>query len=177
MAYRQINRVFDSQCGTTVASAPDARKWVFGVTEVPEPAPKPSPGWIGTFRAIVQEAAEYAQSKKLDLIQSQVSVLSRRVEGLASSNALVVPINTFAPLPYEPIKEIRIVVEPTEDGFCASLYDANLSTCGETEADAIQALKEYIVEAFELLERLPKLGPGPSRQLAVLRSLIQKTQL
>jgi hypothetical protein len=89
-------------------------------------------------------------------------------------NAVIVPILSLAPAPYEPIRELKVVVEETSEGFTATLYDANIGATGETESEAIDGLKEHLVQIYEMLQRQTKLGPGPTRQLAVLRSLIAK---
>jgi hypothetical protein len=131
-------------------------------------------GWVSAFASLIEEASGIAQAKQLLMVQEQMSLLSKRIDELSAGNSIIVPILTFAPEPYVLLRDIRVVLEPSEDGFCATLYDANLSMCGETESEAIAALKAYIVDVFETLQRLPKLGPGPSMQLAVLRTLIAK---
>jgi putative addiction module component (TIGR02574 family) len=133
---------------------------------------------------LAEEIWDSLSEKELgDIPESHRQELDRRLKNQGADPAattpwqsLVVPILSFAPDPYVPLKEIPVVVKEAADGFYASLYDANLSMCGETEADAIAALKAYIVHVFETLQRLPKLGPGPARQLAVLRSLIKRVE-
>lgn len=90
----------------------------------------------------------------------------------------VVVLDTLAPEPYELLKPIHINVEPDDDeGYRASLVDANLTAYGETRPEAIWSLKDLIVGTFEALESVgeQKLGPGPARQYAVLCSLLRKS--
>jgi hypothetical protein len=91
-------------------------------------------------------------------------------------DAVIVPVLSFAPEPYQPIRDIRAVVEETRGGFSATLYDANLSMCGETETEAIDGLKGVIIHTYEFLEKQKKLGPALARQFAVLKSLVSRTK-
>jgi hypothetical protein len=153
----------------------EIHKWTVEIQEPDDPDVDPNmAGWVSAFASLIKEASGLAQAKQLLMVQEQMSLLSKRVDELSDGNSIIVPVLTFAPEPYVPLRDIRVVLEPSEDGFCATLYDANLSMCGETESEAIAALKAYIVDVFETLQRLPKLGPGPARQLAVLRTLIAK---
>jgi len=88
---------------------------------------------------------------------------------------LVVPISTFAPEPFEVVKDFSVVVQPAEESFVATLFDANIGASGETPEDALQNLKDTLLNAFTILEaRANQLGREPKRQLAVLRSLIAR---
>jgi hypothetical protein len=92
-------------------------------------------------------------------------------------SSLWVPIQSFAPEPYEILKPITAVITPVEDGFEAGLFDANLFSTGDTEVEAIQNLKSMILETYSTLDQLgdSKLGPGPLRQRNVLSTLIRKS--
>ena len=96
----------------------------------------------------------------------------------AGANAgfpLIVPISTFAPEPFEIIKPFSVVVQPVEGSFVATLFDANIGASGETPEDAVQNLKDIVLNALVVLEeREHQLGREPKRQLAVLRSLISR---
>jgi predicted RNase H-like HicB family nuclease len=86
---------------------------------------------------------------------------------------LVVPISTFAPEPFAVVKDFGVVVQPADASFVATLFDANIGASGETPEDAVQNLKDCLLNAFTVLEaRERELGLEPRRQLAVLRSLI-----
>jgi hypothetical protein len=90
------------------------------------------------------------------------------------TNFLVVPIQTFAPEPFEVLQEIKVVVRPSHDEFIATFFDANVNASGCNETDAVANLKEMLVSRFEQLDCLPenKLGPGLAKQIAVLREFI-----
>jgi hypothetical protein len=89
----------------------------------------------------------------------------------------VIPITTLAPESYQILRDIPAVVEPATDGFIATFFDANISTSGDTEEEAVSNLRSLIVDTFEYLGSEPpdSLGSEPARQLAVLRVFLKRT--
>ena len=102
--------------------------------------------------------------------------LAARLERLKEVEPVPVPMNieTFAPEPYRVRRAIPIAVRSSGDGFVASFADANISSSGDTQQEAYTNVKELILDVCERLNSLPaqKLGPGPARQLAVLREFV-----
>jgi len=111
-------------------------------------------------------------------LQGEVVKLRNELERLRDKKeSVIVPITTFAPEPYELRQEMKVVVQPSSDeSYVASLFDASLSMTGETETDAVANLKAWILDVYDDLEEQPEgaLGSGPQRQLAVLRTFIQR---
>ncbi len=88
---------------------------------------------------------------------------------------VAVPVATFAPEPFAVLKEFCVVVQPAGAGFVATLFDANIGASGDTQEDAVQNLKDTLLNVFTVLEeRQGQLGPEPKRQLAILRRLIRR---
>jgi predicted RNase H-like HicB family nuclease len=87
-----------------------------------------------------------------------------------------VPLTILEPGRYELTRDIPVVLRPSDDGFTATYFDANIATGGDTEEEALDNLRSLIIDTFELLESQPSenLGPEPQRQSKVLRSLIRK---
>ena len=58
----------------------------------------------------------------------------------------------------------------------ASFFDANIHASGDTEEEAFRNLKSLILDTFDSLSAEPahRLGPEPTRQLAVLRQFVRK---
>ena len=50
--------------------------------------------------------------------------------------------------------------------------DANLTAYGDNPQKAVESLKLLILETFDNFSSGRKIGPGPSKQLAVLREFI-----
>jgi hypothetical protein len=107
----------------------------------------------------------------LEEIRAIKAELSRRV------GAILVPITTFAPEPYQLERDILAVVQPMGDEFVATFFDANISTAGETQEEAVSNLRSLILDTFEYLESEPveALGPEPARQLGVLQTFLKRT--
>ena len=76
---------------------------------------------------------------------------------------------------YRLLRPIPVRLEHGEDGeWIACFGEANISMPGSDPEDARQALADDIVGAFALfLAEEETLGPGPKKQLAVLRHYIQ----
>jgi predicted RNase H-like HicB family nuclease len=108
----------------------------------------------------------------LNEIREIKAELRRRVE------TILIPIATLAPEPYELVREIPAVVQPAGDEFIATFFDANISTAGDTQEEAVANLRSLLLDMFEYLESEPPeaLGPEPARQLGVLRAFLKRIQ-
>jgi predicted RNase H-like HicB family nuclease len=91
-------------------------------------------------------------------------------------HSFVVPIETFAPEPFEVLRPLCVVVQPQDGGYIASLFDANINASGETAQDAVANLKDLMLALYVRLQKEPKerLGKGPARQRAVLQALLRR---
>jgi hypothetical protein len=85
-------------------------------------------------------------------------------------------ITSFAPEPFSLLRPIEALVEPIDDTFVASFFDANISASGDNQREAFDNLKSFILDTYESLHAEPpeRLGPEPRRQLAVLDSFLRK---
>ena len=110
------------------------------------------------------------------LVQQEVETLKARVTQLEQKQLIRTPITTFAPEPYEIIRPIEVVIEPYEDEYIASFYDANIGTSGDSPEEAFANLKELILDTYDLLleHDTDALGPEPQRQRAVLSEFVRK---
>jgi len=111
----------------------------------------------------------------LEIVRNEFSVVYDRLARLEEEASVRVPIQSLAPEPYDLMKPIEVVVQSIDDEYTASFFDANLSTGGDTQAEAVSNLRDLIVGTFELLNDTDdsELGPGPGRQKAVLREFIR----
>ena len=101
---------------------------------------------------------------------------SKAIGPVVRPYAMTVPITTFAPEPYELRRPLVVLVQPEEEGFTASHFDANLHASGDTEEEAFRNLKSLVLDVFDSLCAEPpeQLGPEPKRQFAVLKEFIHK---
>jgi hypothetical protein len=90
--------------------------------------------------------------------------------------SMVVPIQSFAPAPFETAFDIQVVIEAANDEFTASFFDANIHAVGETETDALDALKDLLLSRYVYLDKTPteKLALPLQKQQAVLRQFIRR---
>ncbi len=112
---------------------------------------------------------------RIETIEAEVLLLKDRCVLLERTAPLVVPIETFAPEPYEVIKPFHCVVRLQDGEYIASFFDANLSASGDTYSEAVFNLKDVIVGTFEMLTMMDEddLGPGPLQQKRVLEEFMQ----
>ncbi len=129
---------------------------------------------------IVEKLARTVQARtetelKIGLIEKVVLELRHKVLAMETHTAVTVAINTFAPEPLVLKRPIWITIQPEGDEFSAIFFDANMSTTGDTQFEAIENLKDLIINNYTHFLSLEdnKLGPGPRKQLAVLRTLIK----
>ena len=88
--------------------------------------------------------------------------------------AIVVPMITLEPEPYELVQTVPVVVQRVDDQFVASFFDANINASGETQQDAVANLKDVMLALYLRLRNVKNLAKGPARQRAILQSLIQE---
>ena len=113
---------------------------------------------------------------RLSKLTGRVHVLESKLSEMSTSGSVIVPITTFAPEPFDLLKEIKVVVRPSGNEFLASFFDANVNTAGCNETDAVNSLKEMLLRRFDYLDKMPteKLGPAIVKQIAVLRTFIRR---
>src|SRR6266849_4289371 len=89
---------------------------------------------------------------------------------------IIVPITSLHPAPFELIREMHIVVQPSDDDFIATFFDANINASGDTQEEAVANFKDVMLSMFRRFSQEPenRLGPEPKRQLAVLRQFIRE---
>jgi hypothetical protein len=132
----------------------------------------------------VHNIVEQHLQKRIEIAEREIGELRsrlNRVESLcekASLGSACVPIHTFGREPFEPTGPISALVQPEEDGFVASLTDANLSSSGDTQYEAVENLKDLILMAFRGFENEDDetLGPAMLKQKRALFAVIRRKQ-
>jgi hypothetical protein len=86
----------------------------------------------------------------------------------------IVPIQSLEPYPLQVIRPILVVVQPDDDAFLASWFDANANGSGDTELEAIDMLKHVIARNYYLYSREEeRLSDDLRRRLAVMRDFLK----
>jgi len=130
------------------------------------------------FLLIDALAERWQELVRIEALEAEVKLLKERFATLEQLTPILVPVETFAPEPYEIIKPFQVVVKFYEDQYVASFFDANLSASGGTQEEAVFNLKDMLIEAFDMLNEIEedKLGPGPRQQKAVLREFLARRE-
>lgn len=118
---------------------------------------------------ITRERAAFPLNK----LERKVMLLARKLDRLTP---MVAFISSFAPEPFKVLEPIPVTIRPVDRGFVASFLDANINASGETRHGAFVNVKDLMIAIFERLGKEPKhrLGKGPARQLAVLKSVMRR---
>ena len=126
--------------------------------------------WANDLEHILQETL------RLEAVSREILLLKRRVTQLEAQTSCIVPIMSLHPEPYKIIQTINAVVRLVDDEYTATFFDANISTTGDTDMEAIANLKDLIAGTFDMLSAhdSDRLAPGPERQLSVLETYIKK---
>jgi predicted RNase H-like HicB family nuclease len=134
-----------------------------------------APNWKQDLSALLRE---FRESVRLEFLAKEIVSLKERVAALEIQKTLTVPVESLAPEPYEVIHPFHVVLRPAGEEYVATFFDANISATGETEVEAVENLKDVIVAGFDMLTRHKEseLGPGPLRQINVLRSFIRRIE-
>ncbi len=119
-----------------------------------------------------------SEALHLDRIEKRLEETFFRVAVIEERRSKIVRLQTFAPEPYDMIKEMNVTVERDGEDFRASFVDANVNFSGSSEKEAVEGLKELLLNRYDFLSKtlIEKLGPGPTRQIAVLREFIREKQ-
>ncbi len=136
---------------------------------------KIAPKLIFDLTEILQ--TRWPEAARIEGIEREVILIKERIATLEKSSPACVPIETFAPEPYEVLKPFHVVIQTHDDEYVSSFFDANLSASGSTEAEAILNIKDVILGVFDCLLKHAEadLGPEPLRQLRVLKTFLKKT--
>jgi hypothetical protein len=107
---------------------------------------------------------------------AEFSARLSRVEVAQHAVSLIVPIDSLAPATLEIIAPFHVVVQPYEDEFVATFFDANISATGDTQQEAVENVKDMVVDLFEFLDGQPSRGLGAAmqRQQNVLRAVLKR---
>lgn len=128
--------------------------WQPSGTTQPQPIFVEDIGFRGEFHALV---------KQVEFIQDRITTNPVTINTLGNDNwELKHPLNVT-------------VEQRAEDQFIACLYDVNLYGYGETVPEALDDLKEAIVNQLEFLSeevRTVELGIMPRKQLNFLRKIL-----
>lgn len=136
--------------------------------------------WTDSLREAAEQLAGLVEAKRKEFgriasLEHDVTELKTQIGQLRDSQSVVVPIAALEPEPFDLLRNIPVVVQPTDDSFMATFFDANIGITGDTKEEAIANLKVLLVDIFDELEsEETQLGPQLVQQLALLRSFMKR---
>jgi len=112
----------------------------------------------------------------LERIEKRLEETVCRVSLIEERQSKIVRLQTFAPEPFEMLKEICVLIEQDEEEVYASFVDANVNASGCNQAEAIENLKENVLSRFDYLEQQnPEVLAKPlKKQREVLREFVRR---
>ena len=125
--------------------------------------------------ALLQDfLSTFEQTAMLHDLQRELVSVRRRVGQMEEESALIVPVQSLTPQPLAVVKPFQVVVRAQDEGYVATFFDANLSASGDTREEAVANLKDIIAGVYQVLisHEEHQLGPGPAKQLQVLKDFI-----
>lgn len=177
------NSIFTNLCKTDDIIEEKKSFWLHDLVEL-QISKRPASwaeNWEQTAPALFQSLVgatlqKWHEAARLEGLEREILLLKRRVADLDKFAPLWIPVQTFAPEPYEVMKPFNVIVQRSGDEFVASFLDANLNASGSTEEEAFSNLKDIITGVFDCLTEHDeaKLGPGPLKQLRVLKTFLKK---
>jgi hypothetical protein len=109
--------------------------------------------------------------------QQQITALAAEMARLKDSSRLSVRLSSLGISGYTVQKPIPVTIRPDGDEFVATFFDANISTGGETEQEAVANLQTLIADFYDDLAAIPneKLSTSSRRQKLVLVEFLCRT--
>jgi len=135
-----------------------------------------APHWQDEGFLLINTLAEkWQELVRIEALEAEVKLIKERFAALEQLAPILVPIQSFAPEPYDVVKPLSVVVRIEEDQYIATFFDANISASGDTHVEAVLNLKDLVVTMFEMLNEMSdkQLGPEPLRQKQLLREFIR----
>lgn len=112
---------------------------------------------------------------RIGILEKVVLEMRHVIGELTAQKTILVPITSLEPEALTLQQPIFVVVQPDGDEFSATFFDANINASGDTQTEAVENLKEVLISCFRRFTELgeSRLGPGPRKQMAVLKSIIK----
>jgi len=179
--FGERNRVFDAHhiprplpAGRHDCGAAFDDDYFTGATVLSVP---PNEAFLDAFQNLLTSLhARMHEVNRVENLEKILAEVNSRIEKLEKSRSFFMRLQTFAPEPFEVIKEINVTVDYDGEDYTASFPDANVNASGCNEAEAIENLKENILSSFEYLSSVApeKLVKPLKKQIAVLQEFVRR---
>ena len=117
---------------------------------------------------------KWQELSRIEVLEAEICLLKERCNIIEQASPLLVPIESLSPEPYKVIKPFNVIVRFQDDQYISSFFDANISTSGDTQEEAVLNLKDLIVTMYDMLNDMDdgQLGIEPMRQKILLNEYI-----
>ena len=124
----------------------------------------------------VQTVVRILKTQELESIRERLDELEKRIDQRSREFAFT-QISSLGIPDYAVQKPIPVTICQDGDEFTATFFDANISTGGDTEQEAVANLQSLIADFYDDLVATPdeKLGPSLRRQKLVLVEFLCRT--
>jgi hypothetical protein len=112
----------------------------------------------------------------LDVVPEKIGELEKRIDQRPGTSTFTLVSSLGIP-GYTIQKSIPVTIRQDGDEFTATFFDANISTGGDTEQEAVANLQTLIADFYDELAATPdkQLGPSLQRQKFVLGEFVCRT--
>jgi hypothetical protein len=128
------------------------------------------------FHQFTLQSQEQHVIARIASLERELQQLKGRMLSYAAQlrSSYEVTITTLTPEPYRLLRDVPVVIEATDPDFVATFLDAGISASGDSAEDAVNNLKDLMIQKFEIFSQMApdKLGKGPKQQWAVLRTVM-----
>ena len=114
----------------------------------------------------------------MDRLEQRVANLEQSFHtAIVATQPISIWLSSLGVVGYTVQKPIPVTIRQDGDEFVATFFDANISTGGDTEQEAIANLQSLIADFYDDLAATPdeKLGPSLRRQKLVLVEFLCRT--
>jgi len=147
--------------------------------EPDETAPVELEEWLPAQRTLPQAMVH---EHRIGRLEERIMILERALPAtlaaiITDSQSVCAAISSLGIPGYRVLKPIPVTIRKDGDEFIASFFDANISTGGDNQQEAVANLQSLIADFYDELAAKPleKLGPSLQRQKRVLAEFVCQT--
>ncbi len=114
--------------------------------------------------------------ERLRALEARVAELEKRIDQRSKASPFT-QVSSLGMPGYTVQKPIPVTIYQDGEEFTATFFDANISTGGDTEQEAVANLQNLIADFYDELAATPdgQLGPSLQRQKLVLMEFVCRT--
>lgn len=126
-------------------------------------------------QAMVHEHRIARLEERLMILEQALPAILASI--MAESQPVCTTVSSLGVPGYGVLKPIPVTIRKDGDEFIASFFDANISTGGENQQEAVANLQSLIADFYDELAATPsaELGPSLQRQKYVLTEFVCQT--